>query len=88
LILHELIGLRCRIVKSTDPGHVGLEGIVIDETLNTLLLKCEDGKIRRIPKRNSVFHFILPSGEIVEVEGVVIVKRPEERTKKIPEKRW
>ena len=88
LILHELIGLKCKIVRSRDPTLIGIEGIVIDETLNTLLIKCNDGRIRRVVKRISTFHFTLPSGEVVEVEGQVICKRPEERTKEIPEKRW
>ncbi|MEM5870066.1 MAG: ribonuclease P protein subunit [Candidatus Aenigmatarchaeota archaeon] len=87
LVRHELIGIEVKISKSTDPTQKGLKGKIIDETYNTFKIETEDGKEKIIPKANSVFIFTLPSGEKVEVEGKLLVARPEDRIKrKFP--RW
>ncbi|MBS7643147.1 ribonuclease P protein component 1 [Candidatus Bathyarchaeota archaeon] len=86
LIRHELIGLQVEIVKSSHPGYIGIRGIVIDETQKMLMIS--DGSRRKaVPKQTSVFKFTLPNGVVVEVDGKVIVGRPEDRVKKIP-RRW
>jgi ribonuclease P protein subunit POP4 len=77
---HELVGLRLRIVRSSDGGMVGMEGIVVDETRDTLVI--EEGRIRRIPKRGNLFEFTLDDGSKVEVEGDGISYRPEDRVKR------
>lgn len=83
IVRHELIGLRVRIVKSSDPTHAKISGKVIDETYNTL--KIETAKAARektIPKRNSIFIFTLPNKTKVQVDGRLLVGRPEDRIKK------
>lgn len=87
LIRHELIGLDVRIVKSTDPTQKGLKGKIIDETYNTFKIETKEGKEKIIPKKNSTFVFTLSSGEKIEVEGRLLVGRPEDRIKKKFE-RW
>jgi ribonuclease P protein subunit POP4 len=82
LVRHELIGLEVKIEKSTDASQKGLKGRIIDETYNTFKIETKEGKEKIIPKANSVFIFILPSGEKVEVEGKLLVARPEDRIKK------
>ena len=82
LIRHELIGLRVEIKESSDPTIVGLKGRVVDETYNTFKIECEDGKERTVIKKTCVFIFILPTGERVEVDGKLLVARPEDRIKK------
>ncbi|MEM5836694.1 MAG: ribonuclease P protein component 1 [Candidatus Aenigmatarchaeota archaeon] len=81
LIRHELIGLKVKVVKSTDPTQKNLEGKVIDETYNTLKIETKE-KEKIIPKANCVFVFTLPSGVKVEVDGKLLVGRPEDRIKK------
>ena len=85
---HEFIGLEAKVVKSTHPGYVGLAGKVIDETKKTLVLLGKDGEKRVIPKENAVFHFKLKDGTIVEVDGNVIIGRPEERLKRKIRRLW
>lgn len=82
LVRHELIGLKVKIKKSTDPTLVNLKGRVVDETYNMLVIECEDGKERKVAKKNCIFIFTLPNGTKVEVDGKVIVGRPEDRIKK------
>ena len=97
IVRHELIGLRVKIEKSTDKSLEKLRGKVIDESYNILKI---EGRTRRrgkkrgekkpkeksIPKRNSIFIFTLPNGVKVEVDGRLLVGRPEDRIKKKFEK--
>ncbi len=85
---HELIGLTVEIIDSSHKEFVGIKGIVIDETRNTITLETNDIE-KMIPKANVVFLFTLPQGEKVSIDGNVIVARPEDRIKKKFKKiRW
>ncbi|BDH79751.1 MAG TPA: ribonuclease P protein component 1 [Methanothermobacter sp.] len=79
---HELIGLKVEVAESPHKDFKGLKGRVIDETKNTLKIELKDGKEIIIPKNVAIFHFKLPNGQIVEIDGRIIVGRPEERIKK------
>lgn len=81
LVRHELIGLKVKVAKSTDPTQKNLSGTVVDETYNTLTIEAK-GKEKKVVKSNCVFVFTLPGGTKVEVDGSVIVGRPEDRIKK------
>ena len=50
-------GAIIKVVRSKCSSYVGKEGILLQETQNTLKLICRDNKIRTIPKANSVFVF-------------------------------
>lgn len=81
LVRHELIGLEVKIGKSTDQTQKGLKGKVIDESYNTLKIETK-GREKVIPKANTIFIFALPNGVKVEVDGKVLIGRPEDRIKK------
>ncbi|MGC8935878.1 MAG: ribonuclease P protein component 1 [Candidatus Methanomethylicaceae archaeon] len=80
LIYHDLVGLSVRVDSSTDPTQIGLEGTVVDETTNMLILSTEKG-YRKVSKRNSLFTFYLPTP--VTLEGSKIAYNPAERLKRI-----
>jgi len=82
VVRHELISLPVKIEKSADPTHVGLKGKVIDETYNTLKIETKEGKEKIIPKSNSIFIFTLPNKIKVQIDGKVLIGRPEDRIKK------
>ncbi|MCD6371447.1 MAG: ribonuclease P protein component 1 [Candidatus Aenigmarchaeota archaeon] len=87
LVKHELIGLKVKIKKSTDPTLVGIKGTVVDESYNMLTIEIRNGKEIKVSKKNCVFVFTLPSKIKVQVDGSLLVGRPEDRIKKkIP--RW
>ena len=69
MIREELIG------KSVEVD--GIKGIVIDETKNMIVIKCND-KARRFIKKNHKFTFKLSTGKCL-INGDEIVMRPEER---------
>ncbi|MEM4389837.1 MAG: ribonuclease P protein component 1 [Candidatus Micrarchaeia archaeon] len=82
IIVHELIGLRAEVVESTSKPLIGLAGVVVDETKNTLTLE-HAGRTRCIPKRACTFRFHLPQGGEALVRGSLIALDPVERLKKL-----
>ena len=87
IVQHEFIGLMTTVVKSSNPDVVGIAGRVVDETRNTLTI-LHNGKRRVVIKDTSIFDFVMPDGTVVEIDGKVIVGRPEDRLKKRPRRLW
>ena len=87
---HELIGLKIEIIQSTDKQMIGMNGLVVDETKNLLTIDSSknDSNRVRIPKKDCIFRFSLPSGEQVDVDGRLLKLKPENRLKNIMRKRW
>jgi ribonuclease P protein subunit POP4 len=81
IIRHELIGLSVKISESSDPSQNGLSGSVIDETYRTLKIDTKKGE-KIVVKPNCIFIFTLPNKERVEIDGKLLVSRPEDRIKK------
>lgn len=76
---HELIGLHAEVLSSTCLDLVGFEGIVVDETKNTLVIMVDNTE-KRIPKQGTRFRFQIDGG--VEIDGARLLHRPEDRTKR------
>jgi len=79
---HELVGLTCTVVSSSDPGRVGAKGVVVDETAHTVVLRSEDGLEDEtvVPKSEVTFEFELPDAT-VHVDGEAIDARPADRAR-------
>ncbi len=80
IVLHELIGLTVKVVKSHDASQVGIHGTVIDETKNTLLIRTKEGD-KRVAKDISTFKFKYGKKSFV-VDGIEINFRSYERIEK------
>jgi len=87
IIQDEFIGLKAKIVRSLNPNYVGISGMVIDETRNTFTILSKD-KEKVIIKDGSIFHFTLPNRSILEIDGEVLIGRPEDRVKRTSKRRW
>lgn len=87
IVQDEFIGLRVTVVKGLNPEIVGITGEVVDESRNTFTIM-KDASEKIIVKDTAVFHFVLPDGTIVEVDGKVLVGRPQDRVKKRPRRLW
>ncbi len=85
LHMHELVGLRLRVVQASDGGMIGMEGIVVDETRETLVIEGE--RRRTLPKRGTTFEFTLEDGSTAALIGDDIAYRPEDRTKRTADRR-
>ncbi|VVB99128.1 Ribonuclease P protein component 1 [uncultured archaeon] len=82
IAVHELIGLHAKVKESLSLPHRGLEGTVVDETKNTLVLETGKGE-KAVPKKGCVFEFSLPGGARAELEGSKIAFRSYDRPKKL-----
>ena len=87
IVQHEFIGLETKVVKSSNPKIVGIRGRVFDETRNTFTL-VQNNQKRVIIKNTAIFEFVLPNGTVVEIDGKVIIGRPENRVRKHPRRLW
>jgi len=87
IIQHEFIGLKVKVVSSSNPDCIGIKGRIIDETRNTFVLM-QNGIEKRVIKENSVLHFTYPDGTTVEINGKILVGRPEDRIKRRIRRRW
>jgi ribonuclease P protein subunit POP4 len=81
LVRHELTGLAVKVADSKNPANKGLEGKVISETRNTIIIETRKGE-KTLFKDQCTFVFELPGGEKVRVDGELLVARPEDRVKK------
>ncbi|MEM3442646.1 MAG: ribonuclease P protein component 1 [Candidatus Bathyarchaeia archaeon] len=86
IIRYEFIGTKAKIVGS-NVGYVGMAGTVIDETRNTFTI-LHDGKKKTVIKDSSIFHFIFSDGTIIEIDGKLLIGRPEDRLKKHLRRLW
>jgi ribonuclease P protein subunit POP4 len=76
---HEMIGLKVKVVKSTDEKRVGSAGVIVDETKNTIVILKGKEKVI-LPKNECEFEFDLDNEKVL-VNGKEMMKRPEERAK-------
>jgi ribonuclease P protein subunit POP4 len=87
IIRYELIGTEAKVVKSTNRSCMRIHGKVIDETRNTFTI-LHNGKRKMIVKDSSIFHFKFSDGTVVEIDGKLLVGRPEDRLKKHVKRLW
>lgn len=76
----EFIGLKVKVIKSTNKYEIGIKGKIIDETYNLLIIETKKG-IKKIVKKNCTFVFWWNNFKL-KVDGKLIVGRPEDRIKK------
>ena len=87
IICAEFIGTFGEVIKSNHAGYVGLNGPVISETRNTFTIS-DHGTAKRIVKNLAIFNFKFSDGTIVEIDGSLLVGRPEDRLKKSLKRLW
>lgn len=87
VLTHELIGLEVEVTDDINPHNINNHGMVIDETRNTLLINI-DGKNKRIIKKDATLRLKISKNKTVEIEGKILVSRPEDRIKKRTKRGW
>ena len=87
IIRGEFIGTESRIARSHHPDYVGISGRVINETKNTFTIFYA-GKAKNVIKDSAVFNFKFSDGTVVEIDGKLLVGRPEDRLKKSVKRLW
>lgn len=74
LIRGELIGLEVRVLGKP------IEGRIIDETKNLIIVESPDKKRKKLIKQNNIFEFKV-NNEYIRVDGKILAVRPEDRIK-------
>jgi len=87
IIRHEFIGTEGKIATSSHADYLGIHGKVINETKNTFTIMHE-GKAKQIIKNSAVFNFKFSDGTIVQIDGKLLIGRPEGRLKKTVKRLW
>jgi ribonuclease P protein subunit POP4 len=77
LARHELIGLKCKVIDAKNSSLIGIEGTVVDETRNMIIIKQE--KEWKVPKKGALFQFMI--GKKIEISGKSLFGKPEDRVK-------
>ncbi|XP_045101616.1 ribonuclease P protein subunit p29-like [Portunus trituberculatus] len=76
----DYFGCFLRVTRSRCSEYVGIQGIVIRETKNTLIMVCPDDSVKTIPKMHSEFSFVV-DGVGFSIIGNHLHQRPAERAK-------
>ncbi len=79
----ELVGEEVSVEWSSCKEFAGLQGRVVDETQGTFVVQTPAGE-KRVPKNSCAFSF---PGAALTVDGRKLLFRPEDRTKKMLEKK-
>jgi ribonuclease P protein subunit POP4 len=87
IIRYEFIGAKGLVAQSINTNYVGIGGLVVGETKNTFTFQ-EEGKAHHIIKEAATFDFTFNDGTVVEIDGKLLVGRPEDRLKKSIKRLW
>lgn len=80
ILMHELIGLDCRVMSSASRMQDGMNGRIADETMKNIVLETSNG-MKTVPKKGAVFSVKIGACN-VGILGDAIIARPEDRIKK------
>ncbi|MCW4011155.1 MAG: ribonuclease P protein subunit [Candidatus Bathyarchaeota archaeon] len=87
VIREEFIGTTGAVSESPHTGYLGINGKVLGETRNTFVIQ-QQGKNKSIVKDQAVFQFQFSDGTVVEIDGKLLVGKPEDRVKKTVKRLW
>jgi ribonuclease P protein subunit POP4 len=87
VICSEFIEAEAKVAKSNHPDYAGISGKIVDETKNTFTV-LHEGKRKIVAKNTVVFHFKFIDGTIIEIDGKLVVGRPEDRLKRRVRRLW
>jgi ribonuclease P protein subunit POP4 len=83
----EFMGLDASVTRSANQDDMHIAGVVVDETRKTFVI-LQDRKKKRVMKNYTLFQFTFPDDTTVEIDGKVLLGRPEERLKKRIRRLW
>lgn len=85
ILRHELLGLD--VLARGIKEEIEHMGEVVGETMKTIKILRNDGRIVKLVKDAYIFEFTLPNNEKVRIEGTALIGRPGDRLKK-KVRRW
>lgn len=82
VLVHEIIGLKARIVDSTDPTLQNVSGSVVFETKNTISMRTDSSVIQIGKKVVKKFEIKTRFG-VCFISGSSLIGRPEDRISRL-----
>lgn len=76
----ELIGLKVKVVDASNQDLIGLQGIIVNETKNTLVIEHEK-KAKTVLKKQVTLQVKMDE-HLVRIDGKMLLGRSEDRVKK------
>jgi ribonuclease P protein subunit POP4 len=83
VLVHEIIGLDAKIVKSTDPTLEGISGSIVFETKNTISIRRSNSSIKQIAKKAAKKIEIKTHSGVCFISGSSLIGRPEDRISRL-----
>jgi len=80
VVKHELIGLNIKVIDSKNKSDIGIEGTIIDETKNTVIIETTDEKRKTLFKQNIIIETKINNKKI-KINGKGLLGRPQDRIK-------
>ena len=87
ILRYEFVGTEARIVRSQHTDYAGIHGKIIAETKNTFTI-LHKGKAKSVIKNLALFNLKFSDGTIFEIDGKLLMGRPEGRLKKSVKRFW
>ncbi|NWG10361.1 ribonuclease P protein subunit [Candidatus Bathyarchaeota archaeon] len=87
IIRHEFINIETKVCRKPQASYAKISGKIIDETRNTFVI-LHKGKKKTIIKDLAIFQFKFSDGTIAEIDGKLLVGRPEDRLKRHVRRLW
>lgn len=79
IIKKEWIGTQVKITDSKNKDNINIEGKIIDETQNMFTIRTQEGD--KMVKKEDITLTTEMEGKMIDVEGNLLVGRPEDRIK-------
>jgi ribonuclease P protein subunit POP4 len=82
VLYHEIVGLKTKVVQSSDPTLTGLQGVTVFETRNTLSIRTGQS-VKMVPKASATkIEVSTPSGACF-ISGSSLIGKPENRVSRL-----
>ena len=78
LLWHEIVGLRAKILESSDSTIHDIDGTIVFETKNTLFIR-KGSTVRQVSKRAAKTLQVRTSSCACFIRGSALIGRPEDR---------
>ena len=79
LACHEWIGLQAKVAESSDKSRLGLQGKIVNETKNLVVIETKKGE-KKMPKKEVKLEVML-AGKKALLDCSKLIQRPEDRIK-------
>ncbi len=86
LYQHEFIGMTAEVLSTPDPSQLGMTGVIVDETRNTMTLRSDESTYHTLAKGNGMKLRVQREAFDAVLDTNRIIFRPEDRVKRLASK--